>query len=154
MKRWVLTHVAITGSRLGLDMVWKPCIIKNKYRFISTTWHSILKPVSRWHVYFIYFRWPSHSNIFNLKTIHIILGASLKNHENEVTWASWWFKLPKTGVFVQQFVQSNIKENIKMLHYWSLLKDTPGGRLNIKMLSYQYRDPHVKDKTVARPSYL
>ena len=29
-----------------------------------------------------------------------------------------------------------------------------GGRLNIKMLSYQYRDPHVKDKTVSRPSYL
>ena len=25
----------------------------------------------------------------------------------------------------------------------------PGGRLNIKMLSYQYRDPHVKDKTVS-----
>ena len=29
-----------------------------------------------------------------------------------------------------------------------------GGRLNIKMLSYQYRDPYVKDKTVSRPSYL
>ena len=28
------------------------------------------------------------------------------------------------------------------------------GRLNIKMSSYQYRDPHVKDKTVSRPSYL
>ena len=25
----------------------------------------------------------------------------------------------------------------------------PGGRLNIKMLSYQYRDSHVKDKTVS-----
>ena len=29
-----------------------------------------------------------------------------------------------------------------------------GDRFNIKMLSYQYRDPHVKDKTVSRPSYL
>ena len=29
-----------------------------------------------------------------------------------------------------------------------------GGRLNIKMLSYQYRDPDVKAKTVSRPSYL
>ena len=28
-----------------------------------------------------------------------------------------------------------------------------GGRLNIKM-SFQYRDPHVKDKTVSWPSYL
>ena len=28
------------------------------------------------------------------------------------------------------------------------VKWTPGGRLNIKMSSYQYRDPHVKNKTV------
>ena len=32
-------------------------------------------------------------------------------------------------------------------------RPTTGGRLKIKM-SYQYRDPHVKDKTVSRPSYL
>ena len=30
---------------------------------------------------------------------------------------------------------------------------SPGGRLDIKM-SFQYRDPHDKDKTVSRPSYL
>ena len=30
----------------------------------------------------------------------------------------------------------------------------PGRRLDIKMLSYQYREPHVKDKMVSRPSYL
>ena len=30
----------------------------------------------------------------------------------------------------------------------------PGGCLNIKISSYQLRDPHVKDKTVSRPSYL
>ena len=29
-----------------------------------------------------------------------------------------------------------------------------GDRLNIKMSSYQYRDPHVKDKTLSQPSYL
>ena len=28
------------------------------------------------------------------------------------------------------------------------------GCLNINMLCYQYRNPHVKDETVARPSYL
>ena len=28
------------------------------------------------------------------------------------------------------------------------------GRLSIKMSSYQYRHPHLKDKTVSRPSYL
>ena len=31
---------------------------------------------------------------------------------------------------------------------------TAGGRLNIKISSYQYRDPHVKEKMVSRPSYL
>ena len=30
----------------------------------------------------------------------------------------------------------------------------PGGHFNIKMPSYQYRDSHVKDKTVLWPSYL
>ena len=32
-------------------------------------------------------------------------------------------------------------------------KTGPGGRLNIKS-SYQYRNPHVKGKTVLRPSYV
>ena len=35
-----------------------------------------------------------------------------------------------------------------------MLNQGPGGLLNIKMSSYQYRDPLVKDETVARPSYL
>ena len=30
----------------------------------------------------------------------------------------------------------------------------PGGRLNIKVLPYHFRDSHYKDKTVLRPSYL
>ena len=29
-----------------------------------------------------------------------------------------------------------------------------GDHLSIKMSSYQYTDPHVKDKTVSRPSCL
>ena len=39
---------------------------------------------------------------------------------------------------------------------WPFLcgEPTGQGRLNIKMSSYQYRDSHVKDKTVSRPSYL
>ena len=30
----------------------------------------------------------------------------------------------------------------------------PWDRLNINMSSYQCSDPHVKDKTVSRPSYI
>ena len=36
----------------------------------------------------------------------------------------------------------------------SVLPGRIWGRLNIKMSSYQYRDPHAKDKTVSQPSYL
>ena len=35
-----------------------------------------------------------------------------------------------------------------------ILRGYPGGCVSRKMLSYQYRDPHVKDKTVSRLSYL
>ena len=27
-------------------------------------------------------------------------------------------------------------------------------RLNVKILSYQYKDPHVNDKMFSRPSYI
>ena len=37
---------------------------------------------------------------------------------------------------------------------WVNEANTPGGGLNIKMSCYQYRDPHVKDKMVSRPSSL
>ena len=36
----------------------------------------------------------------------------------------------------------------------ALALTSPGDGLNIKMLSYQYKDSHVKDKTVSGPSYL
>ena len=32
-------------------------------------------------------------------------------------------------------------------HPVGMTRQEPGGRLNIKMSSYQYRDSHVKDKT-------
>ena len=37
--------------------------------------------------------------------------------------------------------------------WWTALSEL-GGRIIIKMSSYQYMDPHVKDRTVSRPSYL
>ena len=40
------------------------------------------------------------------------------------------------------------------LSQFSVCGTEPGRCLNIKMQSYQYRDSHVKDKTVSRPSYL
>ena len=51
----------------------------------------------------------------------------------------------KDRIFVQRwkFKSSRIYELV-----W-ILETHPGGRLNIKMPSYQYRDSHVKDKTVS-----
>ena len=34
------------------------------------------------------------------------------------------------------------------------INTSPGGRINIKMSSYQYRKSHCGDKTILRPSYL
>ena len=44
--------------------------------------------------------------------------------------------------------RSRINGKIRDLNQW-----WPGGHLNIKLSSYQYRDSYVKDKTVSRPSY-
>ena len=48
--------------------------------------------------------------------------------------------------FIQQFIMHVIIYGLKLIH---VHKRGPGGRLNVKMLSYQYRDSHVKDKTVS-----
>ena len=48
---------------------------------------------------------------------------------------------------------SNFRKHENYLHFLWFLNTSerqgPGGRLNIKMPSYQYRDSHVKDKTVS-----
>ena len=38
--------------------------------------------------------------------------------------------------------------------WWNILATAPGHRLNIMTVFPRYVDSHVKDKTVARPSYL
>ena len=38
--------------------------------------------------------------------------------------------------------------------WWWIALSELGDRIIIKMSSYQYMDPHVKDRTVSRPSYL
>ena len=52
-------------------------------------------------------------------------------------------------------VQKCSCQNFVMMHViLNIVLEEPGGRLNIKMSSYQYRNTHVKDKTVSRPYYL
>ena len=94
-------------------------------------------------------------------------------------WARMRLKSPASRLFTQAFIRAQIKGNIKAPRHWPtwgrqascgprepcclsietilvLFKITakslrPWGRLNIKMSSNQYRDPHVKDKTVPIP---
>ena len=51
-----------------------------------------------------------------------------------------------------------LDKSITVTGKWLLLASSCSDRtracLNIKMSSYQYRDPHVKNKMVSRPSYL
>ena len=82
--------------------------------------------------------------------------------------------------FIQRCVQTDINGGTAISHYWHFVKEEPSitggfpsqrasntesilrhdviirirGRLDIKISSYQYRNLHVKDKTVSRPSYL
>ena len=42
--------------------------------------------------------------------------------------------------------------NFMLRHIEDIL--SPGGRINVKMSSYQYRKSHCGDKTILRPSYL
>ena len=58
---------------------------------------------------------------------------------------------PVTGGFPAQMASNAESVSIWWCHHAGshCLGHSSGGRLNIKMPSYQYRDPHVKDKTVS-----
>ena len=68
------------------------------------------------------------------------------------TWALRRLISPATQKFVQDLFKTNSHENTKAVYYRSCLLWTH--RLNIKTVFPRYGDSHVKDKTVARPSYL
>ena len=53
---------------------------------------------------------------------------------------------------VTLILMDRLNDNIQIN---DMLTEQPSdGRLNIKMSSYQYRDPHVIDKTISGPFYL
>ena len=71
--------------------------------------------------------------------------------------ALWWisgFSEDPTVINMDLYVDSNYHSRYS-ISIWILDDDKDSEVcLNIKMLSYQYRDPHVQDKTISRPSYL
>ena len=68
----------------------------------------------------------------------------------------WSFRFSQTRIIIWSWIYTHIsfrEKNLLNVVFRSHLY-TPGDHLDIKMSSYQYRDSHVKDKTVSRPSYL
>ena len=91
-------------------------------------------------------------------TVHS--GADQRKHQR---WASLAYVREFTGDRWIPHTNGQLGGNISSWwrhHVVISLQQTPIqqkdglGRPNIQMSSYQYRDPRVKDKTVAKPSYL
>ena len=58
------------------------------------------------------------------------------------------------GEFIQQIWILASRLSSPAVNHKAIFTETPGPRLNIKTVFPGYGDSHVKDKTVARPSYL
>ena len=80
------------------------CALFSGYLFPTTVW------LEGNPVLFIY--------IYGLQDIFPIVWL----HFSAITWASWRLKSPASQLFVQRFVQANIKSNIKAPHHWPFAK--------------------------------
>ena len=81
------------------------------------------------------------STILSLHLIHVPVVPILWIYGRHIE-TQWYWCIPN---------QLIILNRNSYFHY--IIGKDPGGHLGLKM-PYQYRDPHVKDKTVSRLSYL
>ena len=76
----------------------------------------------------------------------------LRRHDGHVMSLLWFYDTVNQNIVETAAVRS---ESLLLIHQYIKSVDLePGSRLNIKMPSYQCRDPHYKDKTIWRPSHL
>ena len=83
----------------------------------------------------------------------LMLGVIYRCKIFQVPWLLMIFQSSMTfHDFSRKFYFSRFSRPCGNPVFWrackTLVKQPPGGHLNINMLSYQYRDPHVKDKMV------
>ena len=73
-------------------------------------------------------------------------------------WEAWKTHLPVLLIYGRQSAKHGVQWAWEDSRSWwtacFVMYALSWGRLSIKMSSYQYRDPHVEDTTVSRPSYL
>ena len=93
---------------------WKG-LIQGIHPLISSTYPRIDQRQSDGHVWMIAtFSYSTHvTQISNTSSITFPFRWLLNLHYSDVTWTSWYLKSTATPLFVEQFLQAYIKENIK-----------------------------------------
>ena len=74
------------------------------------------------------------------------VNAWMSKYTLQKVWHAITYTCPNRKQYINK--SNHVIAQMPVKQFWRT-----GGRFNIKMSSYQYRDPHVKDKTVSRPFY-
>ena len=72
-------------------------------------------------------KWKQHSTAmwicFRINLFHSTIYITVTSQ-----WARWHLKSPASRLFIQAFIQAQIKESIKVLHHWPLWGEFTGDR--------------------------
>ena len=145
----VLPHECTsTCHRDQQKLVTKACVLWSN----SSTKHSHQCRFSVW------FHMPCVCNVIHIVTPHVWRNThdNYRYIERYCCGRTNLTPIKKPTCYPSHHI-SNIV--IYFAYHWNHLRVSdgswwPGDRLSIKMSSYQYKDPHVKDKTVSKHSYL
>ena len=143
----ILTHEFITI----LFILWFISHFQRKKNVFNRMWHS--------ETFFMqHFTLEIHK-IDELFACQYCEDVSVIFAHHCIHWILWWcdsyiccYSHTLLTLLVLRQIYFRVTRSVSKL-WLPWLLTAPGGRLNIKM-SYQYRDPHVINKTVSQPSYL
>ena len=131
------------------------------FTFRAQIWYGTLTVV-------IIFWWPANAVCFMAINLHNLMNANIarkyvdNRHLDNAVHIIINVLVIKTGITDETLKSYHVEnENDMIWCYWSNPYMTfckvwkhPGGCLNIKMSSYQYRDSHFRDKTVSLENTL
>ena len=92
------------------------------------------------------------------RSFDVFFDLRLNKRLSKQPWV-WWFETPSWSLWrqcngVAWLCADSSPGPLTRWNHCSLHTDDPGPRLIIKTIFPRYRDSHVKDKMVVRPSYL
>ena len=143
---YILVTYATTGSNNGLlpvhcqGIIWNNADILSvrplRTKFSEISVKSWVFPLKKIHLKVFSIKYQPfchslcvlifcshhHGILFSVTWVHIFLVAKLvwRYHSSDITMSAQASQIPASPLFAQPFVQANIKENIKVLHHWSL----------------------------------